>query len=96
MAHSIPALRRLREQPTPPTSEQLAELYRPMVSYAIETFGPDRCMFESNFPPDKRFTSYGVLWNAFKRLARPYSDHERRALFMETAARVYSLGDLQP
>jgi L-fuconolactonase len=32
-------------------------------------FGPDRGMFESNFPPDGVSSSYAVLWNAFKRLA---------------------------
>ena len=94
MAHSLPTFRSLREQPKPPTSEQLAELYRPMVSHAIETLGAARCMFESNFPVDKRCTSYRVLWNAFKRLAQPYSEEERRALLMGTAARVYRLENL--
>ncbi|CAN7627091.1 amidohydrolase family protein [Phenylobacterium sp. LjRoot225] len=94
MSGALPAFRSLREQATPPTSEQLAELYRPMVSQAIETLGAARCMFESNFPVDKRSTSYRVLWNAFKRLARAYSEEERRALLMGTAARVYRLRDL--
>jgi len=94
MAHSLPAFRGLRERPKPPTSEELAALYRPMVSHAIETLGPDRCMFESNFPVDKRCMSYRVLWNAFKRLAEPYSDDERHALLMGTAARAYGLKGL--
>ena len=91
MARSLAAFRTLRQQPKPPTSEQLAELYRPMVSHAIETLGASRCMFESNFPVDKRCTSYRVLWNAFKRLARAYSEEERAALLMGTAARAYNL-----
>jgi len=91
MGHSLPAFRALRERPKPPTSEQLAELYRPMVSHAIEALGPARCMFESNFPVDRRCLSYRVLWNAFKRLARPYSDDERHALLMGTAVRAYKL-----
>jgi predicted TIM-barrel fold metal-dependent hydrolase len=94
MAGSLPAFRSLREKPRPPSSEQLADLYRPMVSQAIEIMGAARCMFESNFPVDKRCTSYRVLWNAFKRLARPYSEEERRALLMGTAARVYRLEGL--
>jgi predicted TIM-barrel fold metal-dependent hydrolase len=91
-AEFLPAFLTLREQPKPPTSERLAELYRPMAGHAIETLGPERCMFESNFPVDKRCVSYRVLWNAFKRLTQPYSDDERHALLMGTAARVYGLG----
>jgi len=49
-------------------------------------------MFESNFPPDGVSSSYGVVWNAFKRLASGCSDAERAALFHGTAARFYRLG----
>jgi len=59
---------------------------------AIDAFGPERCMFESNFPVDKASYSYGVMWNAFKRLAARYTPAERAALFYGTAARVYRLG----
>jgi predicted TIM-barrel fold metal-dependent hydrolase len=96
MANSLRGFRTLRDRPKPPTSEELAELYRPMASYVIETLGPSRCMFESNFPVDKRCTSYRVLWNAFKRLARPYSEDERRELLMGAAARAYNLTGLTP
>ena len=48
-------------------------------------------MFESNFPVDKGTCSYGVLWNAFKRIAQGASDEEKAALFSRTAARVYRL-----
>jgi len=49
-------------------------------------------MFESNFPVDGAHLDYGTLWNAFKRYARRLSEDERRALFFETANRVYRLG----
>lgn len=75
----------------PPTSEQLSEATRRYHETAIEHFGPSRCMFESNFPVDKMSCSYHVLWNAFKRVAQPYSPDERAALFHDTAARVYRL-----
>jgi predicted TIM-barrel fold metal-dependent hydrolase len=55
-------------------------------------FGPDRGMFESNFPPDGVSSSYAVLWNAFKRLAAGYSADEKAKLFSGTAKRVYRLG----
>jgi predicted TIM-barrel fold metal-dependent hydrolase len=48
-------------------------------------------MFESNFPVDKGAASYGVLWNAFKRITAGASDSERAALFEGTARRVYKL-----
>jgi predicted TIM-barrel fold metal-dependent hydrolase len=59
----------------------------------MECFGPERCMFESNFPVDKASVSYGVLWNAFKKLAAGCSESEKAALFHDTATRVYRLDD---
>ena len=75
----------------PPTSEAMAAAYRPHVETAIEMFGPQRCMFESNFPVDKISGSYAVLWNAFKRLSAGYSAVDKDALFWKTAADVYRL-----
>ena len=76
---------------TPPSSQQLAQAWRPYVETCIEAFGVDRCMFESNFPVDKGSCSYAILWNAFKRLASGCSADEKAALFQKTAARVYRL-----
>jgi predicted TIM-barrel fold metal-dependent hydrolase len=72
-------------------SEELAEAMAPWMTYCIEQFGPERCMFESNFPPDKVSYSYNVMYNAFKRLSKGYSDSERAAMFHGTAARVYRI-----
>jgi L-fuconolactonase len=74
-----------------PSSERLAEAWGPFFEHCIESFGPQRCMFESNFPPDRESADFGVLWNAFKRVAKQYSADEQRALFHDTAARVYAL-----
>jgi predicted TIM-barrel fold metal-dependent hydrolase len=76
-------------QERPPTSEELAAPWRDEIRHCIDAFGPDRCMFESNFPVDKRGCSYVVLWNAFKRIAADYSPSEKRDLFHDTAARAY-------
>jgi predicted TIM-barrel fold metal-dependent hydrolase len=81
----------LREQPTAPTSQRLAELMRPYVEASIDAYGPQRCMFESNFPADKPYCDYVVLWNAFKRLASGYSESEQDDLFAGTAARFYGI-----
>jgi len=79
------------QRPKPPGSEELAKGFKPWVETCIELFGADRCMFESNFPVDKITSGYGVLWNAFKRLAAGCSAAEKTALFSGTAARVYRL-----
>lgn len=75
----------------PPTSDELAEAARPYADFVIETFGAGRCLFESNFPVERTSADYGVLWNAFKKLARGASATEKAALFHDTAARVYQL-----
>jgi len=72
-------------------SEELAEAMAPWMTYCIEQFGPNRCMFESNFPVDKVSYSYNVLYNAFKQLSKDYSAAERAAMFHDTAARVYRI-----
>jgi predicted TIM-barrel fold metal-dependent hydrolase len=72
-------------------SVELAAALSPLMHYCIEQFGPDRCMFESNFPVDKISYSYNVVYNAFKRLSAGYSATERAAMFHDTAARVYCL-----
>jgi L-fuconolactonase len=79
----------LRDKPV--GSEELAAQIAPLMSYCIEQFGPERCMFESNFPVDKVSFSYPVLFNAFKRFSKGYSASERAALFHDTAVRAYRI-----
>jgi L-fuconolactonase len=79
------------ERAVPPSSEDLAAAWRPYIETCIEAFGPERCMFESNFPPDKQSCGYTELWNAFKRLTAGASAAEKTALYSGTAARVYRL-----
>jgi predicted TIM-barrel fold metal-dependent hydrolase len=79
------------ERDVPPSSEELAAAWRQYIKPCIEAFGPNRCMFESNFPPDKGQCSYQVIFNAFKRLAAPYSEAEKTALFSGTATEFYKL-----
>ncbi|MGM0584407.1 MAG: amidohydrolase family protein [Pseudomonadota bacterium] len=75
----------------PASSETLANAWRPYIEPCIEAFGPDRCMFESNFPVDRGTGPYAILWNALKRTASGASEAEKTALFSGTAARVYRL-----
>ena len=79
------------DRTVPIGSEELAQTMAPYMNYCIEQFGPERCMFESNFPPDKVGYSYNVLFNAFKRMSQGYSAGERANMFHDTAARVYRI-----
>lgn len=72
-------------------SLELASVMAPYFEFCIEKFGVTRCMFESNFPVDKRSFDYVTIWNAFKRMTQSYSRNERNALFHDTAAQVYRL-----
>jgi predicted TIM-barrel fold metal-dependent hydrolase len=80
-----------RTAPRPPSSAELAALWAPYIQPCIELFGPDRCLYESNFPVDKMGIGWAALWNALKRTAAGASPEEKRALFAGTARRVYRL-----
>ena len=82
---------RWNEADVPPTSDQLLEEWADTLRFAIDTFGPSRCMFESNFPVDGETTGYVVLWNVFKKVSQGYDPAERADLFAGTARRVYRL-----
>jgi predicted TIM-barrel fold metal-dependent hydrolase len=69
--------------------QELAAAWKPYVESAIEAFGTDRCMMESNYPNDGRSCGFVPLWNAMKYIVQGYSSDEKAALFHGTAARVY-------
>jgi predicted TIM-barrel fold metal-dependent hydrolase len=72
-------------------SLEVSERQRRHILTAIELFGVERCMFESNFPVDMRSISYVILWNAFKRMTADFGLQERNLLFSQTAIRVYRM-----
>ncbi|WP_342640107.1 amidohydrolase family protein [Rhodoligotrophos ferricapiens] len=74
-----------------PRSAALADIWAPYFHQCIDLFGPARCMFESNFPVERLGGDYRAIWNAFKRIARPYSEAEKQWLFAETARKAYRL-----
>jgi predicted TIM-barrel fold metal-dependent hydrolase len=78
----------------PCTSAELAAMTLDIYRTTVRTFGPGRCMFESNFPVDRWGTTYGNLWNCFKRVATALDldRAERAAIFGGTAVRIYKLG----
>jgi predicted TIM-barrel fold metal-dependent hydrolase len=76
----------------PPTSDAVVAWWGDDIRFCIDTIGPRRCLFESNFPVDRRAVGYTVLWNAFQKMAATYSSEEQDALFSNTAIRAYRLG----
>jgi predicted TIM-barrel fold metal-dependent hydrolase len=75
----------------PPTSDEFVAAQRRWYEHTIECFGPDRCLFESNFPVDRLSLSYRVLLNGVKKMTAGCSPAERDAIFQGTATRVYRL-----
>ena len=79
----------LRDRPA--TSDEIVKCHKDYYSVMIDSFGPERCMFESNFPVDKFSVSYNVLWNAFKKIAMPFSEDEKNQMFLHTAETIYKI-----
>ncbi len=79
------------ERAEPPSAGELAALWRPYVETCIDLFGPERCMFASNFPVDGVAGSYLSVWNALKLTAANFSAIEKHTLFCGTASRVYGI-----
>lgn len=75
----------------PPSSAELADLWRPYIEPCIELFGVERCMVSSNFPVDKFGFGYRTVWNMFKRITAGCSDEEKASLYHGTARQAYRL-----
>ena len=87
-----PAFHR-NQRPKPISSDELCKSLGKYYVKAIELFGPERCMFESNFPVDKECVSYRTLWNFFKKISieMNLSKADKDKVFSETAKLVYRL-----
>jgi predicted TIM-barrel fold metal-dependent hydrolase len=75
----------------PPDSDEFVAKQRRYYLHTIECFGPERCMFESNFPVDRFSLSYPVVWNGFKKMVADFSEEDKHAMFYGTAEKVYKL-----
>jgi predicted TIM-barrel fold metal-dependent hydrolase len=65
----------------------------PYVEKMLGVFGVERCLFGSNFPVDRLYSSYPALVEAYRVLVDGLSAGEQRAFFYENAVRVYRLDD---
>jgi len=68
----------------------LLEINRTIVLDMVELFGADRVMFGSNFPVDRMFVGYAELLHAYRQILEPLDAAQQRAVFHDTAARVYA------
>ena len=62
-----------------------------MVAETVATFGAERCLYGSNFPIEKLWTSYSELVAAFRAAVATLPDTDQRQIFHDTAARVYRI-----
>jgi L-fuconolactonase len=74
-----------------PGVQEVVDAMAPHITYAIKTFGVDRCMFASNFPMDKASVSYETLYDAFFTIVAGYSDEDTHKLFNQNASSFYRL-----
>jgi predicted TIM-barrel fold metal-dependent hydrolase len=63
----------------------------PIIRDTINIFGPERCMFASNFPVDGLTGSFQVIYGGFRAAVSNRPIEERRMLFHDNAVRIYRL-----
>jgi predicted TIM-barrel fold metal-dependent hydrolase len=63
----------------------------PIIRDTINIFGPERCMFASNFPVDGLAGSFQVIYGGFRAAVSNRPIEERRMLFHDNAVRIYRL-----
>ncbi len=67
------------------------EFVSDMIVTTEKIFGAKRCLFGSNFPIEKLWTTYEELFDAFLTGASGLSKPKQKAIFNDTAARIYRL-----
>ena len=67
------------------------ESFAPFIHETIDMFGPSRCMFASNVPPDALYKTYDQIYSGFYQWAVRYSADEQRQMFHDTATRFYRI-----
>jgi predicted TIM-barrel fold metal-dependent hydrolase len=67
------------------------EANREIVLTTIELFGPDRCMFASNFPVDGLCATFDTIYSGFRTIVREFSAGDQRKLFHDNALRIYGI-----
>ena len=79
-------------RPKPPSSDEVVTVWNERILWCIETFGTEKCMFESNYPVDRQTLPYSVIWNTFQKIVQTFTASEKDDLFWVTARSVYGVG----
>lgn len=69
------------------TKESLAEV----VLHCIACFGPERCMFASDYPVAALHIAFGEWLAVFDAIVEELSDDEKRAVFYDCARKTYRI-----
>ena len=77
---------------SPPSSDEVVTVWDERILWCIETFGTEKCMFESNYPVDRQTLPYSVIWNTFQKITQSFTVSEKDDLFWVTAQSVYGVG----
>jgi predicted TIM-barrel fold metal-dependent hydrolase len=64
---------------------------RPFVLETIDIFGINRCMFGSNFPVDKLYSSFEEIFMAFENIVCDFTEYEKSLLFGSNAETFYRI-----
>jgi len=64
----------------------------PIINHCLDTFGPDRVMFASDWPVCTRVATLREWVLALKEVVKDRPQEERRKLFADNAVRFYELG----
>jgi predicted TIM-barrel fold metal-dependent hydrolase len=67
------------------------ESIRPWILHCIDAFGPERCVFATNWPVDRLFSTYDVLIDAYEEIIAAFSQDEQTAMFSGNAERLYRI-----
>lgn len=67
------------------------ESWRIPVQTALDLFGPSRCLYGSNFPIEKLWTTYDQLMSTMTTLLAGLTSSEHQAVMHDNAARLYRI-----
>lgn len=63
----------------------------PIVRETVEIFGPERCLFGSNFPVEKMWTDYAALMKVHRDAVAHLPADQQRMILHDNAIRTYKL-----
>ena len=64
---------------------------RPYVLHCIETFGPDRSLFATNWPVDSLWSRYDAVVDAYREIIAGFGEDEQVAMFSKNAEELFSI-----